>query len=192
MPRAAQLARAVSEDAAADTVREALAILVEATYWTEGRKAAQAVLRPHLSGPDVDEHLRAVALALAADYGDGLETPRPELVRRTLASFDRVGAEADAAALCSALRYEVGVSLDAGRGIPEPVVARIAAVQGRIPNQVSWTRLDVVQGFWRKAVDDLDGSRTALHAAIAQARAEGDDAVLPALQPSGDHRVLGR
>lgn len=54
-------------------------------------------------------------------------------------------------------------------------------MQGRIANQVSWTRLEVVQGFWRKAVDDLDGSRAALHAAIAQAQAEGDDAVLPTL-----------
>lgn len=181
MARTVQLARDVSEGADVETTREALALLVEATYWTEGRKAAQAVLRPHLTGPAVDEHLRAVALALAADYGDGLDTPRPELVRLALASFDRVGEEADAVALCSALRYQVGVSLDSGQGISEPVVARIAALQERAANQSSWTRLEVVQGFWRKAVDDLDGSRVALNAAIAQAQAEGDDAVLPTL-----------
>ena len=181
MARAARLARDVSDGADLDTTREALAVLVEATYWTRGRPAAQAVLRPHLTGPAADEHLRAVALALAADYGDGRETPRPELVRLALESFDRVGDDADAAALCSALRYQVGVSLDSGQGIPEPVVARIAALQGHAAHQASWTRLSVVQGFWRKAVDDLDGSRVALHAAIAQAQAEGDDAVLPTL-----------
>ncbi|WP_194915471.1 helix-turn-helix transcriptional regulator [Catenulispora rubra] len=181
MARAVRFARDVSDGADVDTTRKALALLVEATYWTEGPQAAQAVLRPHLTGPATDEHLRAVALSLAADCGDGLDTPRPELVRLALESFDRVGADADAVALCSALRYEVGVSLDSGRGIPEQVVVRIASLQGRAANQASWARLSVVLGFWRKAVDDLDGSRNALNAAIAQAQAEGDDAVLPTL-----------
>ncbi|NUR59620.1 MAG: helix-turn-helix transcriptional regulator, partial [Catenulispora sp.] len=181
MAGAVRPARAVSEGADVDTTREVLALLVEATYWTEGRPAAQAVLRPHLTGPATDVHLRAVALTLAADYGDGEDASRPELVRRALEAFDQVGPDADPAALGAALRYQVGVSLDAGHGIPEPVVARIAALQGRVANRASWTRLSVVQGFWRKAVDDLDGSRTALNAAIAQAQAEGDDAVLPTL-----------
>lgn len=181
MTRAVRWGRQIAAGADVTATREVLGLLVEATYWTEGRKAAQAVLRPHLTGPTADEHLRAVALTLAADYGDGLDTPRPELVRLALASFDRVGEDADPVALCSALRYQVGVSLDSGHGIPEPVVARIAGLQGRAANQPSWVRLSVVLGMWRKAVDDLDGSRTALRAAIAQARAEGDDAALPAL-----------
>lgn len=181
MARAVRLAREVSEGADVDTVREALLLLVEATYWTEGGPAAQAVLRPYLTDPDTDVHLRAVALALAADCGDGRGTPRAELVRLALAAFEQVGADADPTMLCSVLRFQVGLSLDSGHGIPEPVVARIAAVEGRAVNLASWMRLGVVRGFWLKAVDDLDGSRTALHAAIAQAQAEGDDAVLPTL-----------
>src|SRR5262249_45893727 len=156
-----------------------LPVLIEATYWTLGRPATQAILEPLVHDRSADVHLRAVAFTLAADYGDGRDTPRSTLVQRALELFDEVGDAADPVALSTALRYLAGVRIDAGDGFPSDLVDRIEALEAVAPTIPSWLRMNVVAGYWRKAVDDLDGSRAILAAAIDDAQSGGDDTVLP-------------
>jgi len=163
------------------TDRRALQLLVETTYWVHGRRAAQELIAPLVDDPSTDQHLRAVALALAADVGDTHGTPREVLAQRALDLFDQVGDGADASAMATALRYLALARLDGGEGIPFDLVKRIEALQQNLPWIPSVDRMSVLVAYWAKAVEDLDGSRTGLQAAIADARDEGEDSVLPAL-----------
>lgn len=163
------------------TERRALQLQVETTYWVHGRRGAQELVTPLIDDPATDPHLRAVALALAADVGDGHGTPRAELAEQAIELFDTIGPAADSLALVTALRYLALARLDAGFGIPWELVERMQALQ----REQAWTppvdRVSVLVAYWRKGVDDLDGSRAELQQAIADARDEGEDAVLPAL-----------
>lgn len=163
------------------TERRALQLQVETTYWVHGRRAAQELVAILLDDAATDQHLRAVALALAADVGDTHGTRRAELAERAIELFDTIGDSADAQALSTALRYLALARLNAGEGIPWDLVARMEALQRVLPWIPPVDRVSVVLAQWRKCVDDLDGSRADLQRAIADARDEGDDAVLPAL-----------
>jgi DNA-binding CsgD family transcriptional regulator len=163
------------------TERRALQLQVETTYWVHGRQAAQELVAILIDDAATDRHLRAVALALAADVGDTHATPRAELAERAIELFDTIGDSTDAQALSTALRYLALARLDAGDGIPWDLVRRMEALQ----RDQAWIppvdRVSVLLAYWRKCVDDLDGSRADLRQAIADARDEGEDAVVPAL-----------
>ena len=161
--------------------RRALQILVETTYWVHGRRAAQELVAPIIDDPTTHAHLRAVALALAADVGDTHGTPHAQLAQRALDLFEQFGDDADALAMATALRYLALARLDGGDGIPFDLVARMEEVQRGLPWIPPTDRVSVLLAYWLKAVEDLDGARVGLHAAIADARDEGEDAVLPAL-----------
>jgi DNA-binding CsgD family transcriptional regulator len=163
------------------TERRAVQLLVETTYWVHGRRAAQELVAALVDDPSSDQHLRAVAFALAADVGDTHGTPREVLAQRALDLFDQVGDGADASAMATALRYLALARLDGGEGIAFDLVRRIEALQQDMPWIPSVDRMSVLVAYWGKAVEDLDGSRLGLQAAIADARDEGEDSVLPAL-----------
>jgi DNA-binding CsgD family transcriptional regulator/tetratricopeptide (TPR) repeat protein len=161
--------------------RRALPVLVEATWWADGRHKAEGFVAPLAANTELDPHTRAVVLALAADVGDGQGTPRAELARRSLELFDQVGDEADGAALATALLYSALADLEAGRGIAFDRMHRIGELQRELPYVVSSNRADNVIASWYKDVDDLDRSRVALHTAIAANQDLGDEPMLASL-----------
>lgn len=165
----------------ADDRRLALPVLVEATWWAEGRLAAERLVAPLAADASLDTHTRAVVLALAADVGDGLGTPRAQLAHRSLALFDEVGPDADGAALATALLYSALADLEAGRGIAFDEMNRIGEIQRGLPYVVSTNRAENVMAAWYKDVDDLDHSRVALLAAIAACQDLGDDPMTASL-----------
>lgn len=161
--------------------RHALPVLVEALWWSRSPEAAERFVAPLAADTSFDPHTRAVVLALAADVGDGLGTPRAALAGQSLELFAQVGAAADGAALCTALLYSAFARLEAGEGIAFDVLARIGELQRDLPYVVSSNRAETVLACWYKDVDDLDRSRPALLAAIGGARDRGEDAMLPSL-----------
>src|SRR4029079_4469533 len=98
-----------------------LPMLIESTYWVRGQPAAQAVLRRVLHAPELDRRSRAVALACAADVGDGLTTSRADLARESIALFDEIG-DTDPGALSMALVYLAEDHLDAGLGLADDLL----------------------------------------------------------------------
>ncbi|HWG23848.1 AAA family ATPase [Actinospica sp.] len=161
--------------------RHALPVLVEATWWTQSPEAAERLVAPLVADPALDPHTRAVVLALAADVGDGLGTPRAVLANRSLELFDRVGADADGAALCTALIYLAFARLESAEGIAFDVLRRIEELQRDLPYVVSSNRAETVLACWYKDVDDLGRSRAALRASIGGVRDRGEDSMLPSL-----------
>lgn len=161
--------------------RHALPVLVEATWWTQSPEAAERLVAPLVADTTLDPHTQAVVLALAADVGDGLGTPRAELARRSLELFKQVGADADGAALCTALLYLAFARMEAGEGIAFDVMRRIGELQRDLPYVVSSNRAETVLACWYKDVEDLDRSRTALRAAIGTTADRGEDSMLPSL-----------
>jgi hypothetical protein len=167
-------ARQCSEKAwrsGASGARHALPVLVEATWWSDRPKAAELLVAPLAADRSLDPHTRAVVLALAADVGDGLGTSRAVLARQSLELFDQVGADADGAALCTALLYAAFALLEAGEGIAFDLLRRIDDLQRDLPYVVSSNRAETVLACWYKDVDDLDRARGALLAAVDRAGA---------------------
>lgn len=161
--------------------RHALPVLVEAQWWSESPEAAERFVTPLAADTSLDPHTRAVVLALAADVGDGLGTPRATLARQSLELFEQVGAAADGAALCTALLYSAFARLEAAEGIAFDTLSRIGELQRDLPYVVSSNRAETVLACWYKDIDDLDRSRPALLAAIAGARDRGEDSMLASL-----------
>jgi DNA-binding CsgD family transcriptional regulator len=162
-----------------------LPLLVESTYWVRGQHAAQLVLRRILDDPEPDRRRRAVALACAADVGDGLGTSRGQLARESIALFDDLG-DTDPGAMSIALVYLAEEHLDAGHGIATEVLARAEAAEARHqqaqPRSIPvLNRVRSVHAYQLKLVDDLDGARSELLYALGVARSEGDEASVPAV-----------
>ncbi len=162
-----------------------LPMLVESTYWVRGQPAAQTLLRRVLETPETDPRCRAVALACAADVGDGRGTNRAELARESIALFDSCG-DTDPGALSTALIYLAEDHLDAADGLAFDLLLRAEAAEARQqqaqPRSVPvLNRVRSIRGYQLKLVDDLDGARTELRHAVATARSEGDDGSLPAV-----------
>ena len=165
---------------------DVLPLLVEATYWVRGQPAAQAVVRAVLDDTHLDLRCRAVALACAADVGDGRESSRADLARESIELFDRTGGDTDPGALSMALVYLAEDHLDSGRGMDTAVLERAIAAEDRQqlaePRSVPvLNRVRSIRAYQMKLVDDLDGARTALLGALAVARDEADDTSVPAL-----------
>jgi len=161
--------------------RHALPVLVEAQWWSESPDAAERFVAPLAADESLDPHTRAVVLALAADVGDGLGTPRATLARQSLELFELVGDDADGAALCTALLYSAFAHLEAAKGIAFDVLSRIGKLQRDLPYVVSSNRAETVLACWYKDVDDLARSRPALLAAIGSTRDRGEDSMVPSL-----------
>lgn len=181
MDRARELAEAAfAPDRPLPIRRRTLNMLVEVTYWARGPQAAQELVRSILDTPGTDPHLHAIALAAAADVGDGHGSERAALAGRALQAFDRLDEDPDPAALTTALVYQAQAQLEAGNGLAQDVLDRAIAAQERLAWVPLTTRVRVTAAFWLKSVDRLDESREALQALIVQARNEGEDGALPA------------
>ncbi|GAB3434312.1 ATP-binding protein [Flindersiella endophytica] len=167
-------------DVTADEYRRLLPMYVEATFWHQGRDAAQALVRQAVDESGDDRHLHAVALAMAADVGDG-RTSQLELTRQALAEFDRVPGEPDPVGLITALVMQASLRLSAGEGLDYALVERAEAVEQRAPWMPLANRPSVIRGFWLRVVEDLDGARSALTHTLTCARRHGDEGALPVL-----------
>ncbi len=162
-----------------------LPILVESTYWVRGQHAAQAVVRTVLDGFPGDLRCRAVALACAADVGDGAGSTRADLAGESIRLFDGL-AGSDPGALSMALVYLAEDHLDCGQGMAVDLLDRAEAAEtlhrAAQPRAISvLNRVSSIRGYQLKLVDDLDGARAHLVRALATARSEGDDGSLAAL-----------
>lgn len=167
-------------DVTADEYRRLLPMYVEATFWHHGRDAAQELVRQVVDESTDDRHLHAVALAMAADVGDG-RTPQLELARQALAEFDRVPGDPDPVGLITALVMQASLRLSAGEGLDLELVERAEAVEQRAPWMPLTNRPSVIRGFWLRVVEDLTGAREALEHTIVCARRHGDEGSLPVL-----------
>ena len=162
-----------------------LPLLVESTYWVRGQSAAQDLLRAVLDDSAAASRRRAVALACAADVGDGRGTSRGDLARESIALFDGLG-DTDPGALSTALIYLAEDHLDAGQGLSTSLFDRAEAAEARQqlvqPHATPvLNRARSIRAYQLKLVDDLDGARVELLHALSVARSEGDDASVPAL-----------
>ena len=172
-------------------------LLVESTYWTRGRTAAQDLVRGILdnepatdptspSTPHVDQRrVRAVALACAADVGDGNGTATAVLAEASLRLFDEVG-DTDPGTLAGVLVMLADERLNHGHGVALELLDRaVAAEERQQATSPRWIpvyhRAASTRGYHLKLVDNLDGARAALRHAINVAHAESDDSSIPAL-----------
>ncbi len=175
----------LADGPAADVWPRLLPLLVEVTYWVRGQAAAQALLHSVLAAPDADPRRRAVALACAADVGDGTGRARALLAQESIDLFDTLG-DTDPGVLSTALVYLAEDHLDHGHGVSLDLLARAEAAEERQQiAQPRWipvlNRVRSVRAYQLKIVDDLDGARTELLRALSTARSEGDDSSLPAV-----------
>lgn len=165
----------------ADVRRRTLPFLVELTYWARGAPAAQELIRRTIADAGDDRHLRAVALAMASDVGDGLGGDRAAFARQALELFDSLDVEPDPAALATALIYLADTSANAGDGIQDDLLRRAEEIHKRLPWMPVTVRASTMRGYLLKVVDDVDGSRIELTRTIEAAREEGEDGALPPL-----------
>ncbi|MET3803104.1 DNA-binding CsgD family transcriptional regulator [Nakamurella sp. UYEF19] len=169
----------------ADGWSDLLPMLVETTYWVHGQRAAQAAVRTVLDGFPTHPRCRAVALACAADVGDGAGSDRADLARESIRLFDGLDGS-DPGSLSMALVYLAEDHLDSGHGMATDLLKRAEAAESRHratkPRSISvLNRVSSIRAYQLKLVDDLDGARTSLNRAITTARAEGDDGSIAAL-----------
>jgi DNA-binding CsgD family transcriptional regulator len=162
-----------------------LPLLVESTYWVRGQSAAQSLLHRVLDDPSASPRVRAVALACAADVGDGRGTSRGDLARESIALFDELG-DTDPGALSTALVYLAEDHLDAGQGLSADLFDRAEAAEARHqlvhPHATPvLNRARSIRAYQLKLVDNLDDARVELMRALSVARSEGDDGSVPAL-----------
>ncbi len=186
LARACELAEELArDDPDAQRLPAILPLLVETSYWIRGQAAAQSIVRTALDRPGGDPRLRAVALACAADVGDGSGTSRAELAGESIALFDSLG-DTDPGSLSMALVYLAEDRLDSGTGIAADLFARAQRAEDRQqqlrPQFIPLlNRVRSVRAYQLKLVDDLDGARTELLDLLTLARREGDDGSIPAL-----------
>jgi DNA-binding CsgD family transcriptional regulator len=162
-----------------------VALLVELTYWVKSPAEAESIAGQILREHQDENDQRLVALTLAADVGDGRGTPKVELATAAVDLADRV-ADPDPWAVSQSLLYLISTDIDSGRGLDERAVERARIAEREwLRRRPHWipviTRVDTTVAYFRKIVDDLDGARAALGAAIETAMAEGDDSALTAL-----------
>jgi DNA-binding CsgD family transcriptional regulator len=184
--RCCELAESIVREGPSDSEWPSLLpLLVESTYWVRGQSAAQDLLRALLDDGSASSRLRAVALACAADVGDGRGTSRGDLARESIALFDGLG-DTDPGALSTALVYLAEDHLDAGQGLSSSLFDRAEAAEARHqlvqPHATPvLNRARSIRAYQLKLVDDLDGARAELLHALGVARSEGDDGSVPAL-----------
>ena len=184
--RCCELAELIVRDGPSDSEWPSLLpLLVESTYWVRGQSAAQDLLRALLDDASASSRVRAVALACAADVGDGRGTSRGDLARESIELFDGLG-DTDPGALSTALIYLAEDHLDAGRGLSVDLFDRAEAAEARHqlvqPHATPvLNRARSIRAYQLKLVDDLDGARVELLHALGVARSEGDDGSVPAL-----------
>jgi len=184
--RCCELAESIVRDGPSDSEWPSLLpLLVESTYWVRGQSAAQDLLRALLDDSSASSRVRAVALACAADVGDGRGTSRGDLARESIALFDGLG-DTDPGALSTALVYLAEDHLDAGQGLSSDLFDRAEAAEARHQLAASHAtpvlnRARSIRAYQLKLVDDLDGARIELLHALGVARGEGDDGSVPAL-----------
>lgn len=186
LARCCELAESIVRDGPSDSEWPSLLpLLVESTYWVRGQSAAQDLLRALLDDSSASSRVRAVALACAADVGDGRGTSRGDLARESIALFDGLG-DTDPGALSTALVYLAEDHLDAGQGLSTSLFDRAEAAEARHqlvqPHATPvLNRARSIRAYQLKLVDDLEGARIELLHALGVARSEGDDGSVPAL-----------
>jgi len=159
--------------------RQVLPLLLDTFFWHRGSVEAQKLIRATLDDPERDPYLRAIALASAAENGDGLGTPRSQLARQAEDILEQSEIDSDPYVAAYVLVILADIRLKSGNGFPEDYLRRAEMAQRQRPMVRFTQRATTIRAFFLKAVDDLDGARTALHSALAVARDEGEDGVVP-------------
>lgn len=171
---------AYAGDLTVEQRRQILPYLFE-TFWVHGTAGAHELIRSTLDAPDSDPYLRAIALAYAAENGDGLGTPRLQLAQEAQKYFEESAVDSDPAVAAYVLVILADIHIKAGNGLREDYLERAERAQRQLPAIPFTQRASTIRAFFRKAVDDLDGARVDLQEALAAARGDGEDGALPLL-----------
>ncbi|WP_228561307.1 LuxR family transcriptional regulator, partial [Catenulispora pinisilvae] len=156
----------------ADATAEATA---DATGHLTGDLPAAPTGTPISAPTPADPCLRSLALAFAADFNVAIDPPYARRCAvEAIRICDRLGAEADPAALATALLALVEIDMFAGRGVDRALVERARVAQAG-QRWVPFIELAEVRfGLSIKYVDDLDTSRSVLTRMVRRAREVGE------------------
>ncbi|HEY4018996.1 MAG TPA: AAA family ATPase [Pseudonocardiaceae bacterium] len=156
-------------------------LLASLVYWTEGSGPAVRYAQRALDDADDDLASQARAHTLIADLGDHPVKVCREHAERALAALDQLGPQAEPETRFLALTVLSGCELDERGQLPPDTFELLEAAQNSGARPAVLDRAGTYRGASLKNVDDIGGSRVALHAAIGEARAEGDEVALPNL-----------
>jgi len=157
----------------------ALLDLAGLEYWSEGSASAIDRCEEALAAAAGDGGLEAACHAELAVYCDTDSARSARHARIALELSEAAGDDADPDVLIDALLATVRAGLVMGQGLARELVDRAFQAEARAGASMYRSRVGSQVGQWLKYVDDLDGSRTRLVAAQAQALAEGDESSFP-------------
>jgi len=150
-------------------------LLASIECWIDGGRGWQAHAEQALRDAGDNVELQAQAHALLANRSPAGASLHAE---RALSLLDQLGPEADPRTITEACLTLQMAHLEMGAGIDDELLRRAAYAEARLPRPALLNRAETHRAFWLKHVDDLDGSRSALQAAIEVASVEGVEAVL--------------
>ena len=156
-------------------------LLASLVYWTEGSGPAVRYARQALTDAADDPASQARAHTLIADLGDHPVKVCREHAERALAVLDQLDPTAEPETRYLALTVLSGCELDERGQLPPDTFELLEAAQQVGSRPAVLDRAGTYRGATLKNVDDITGSRVALHAMIGEAQAEGDEVALPNL-----------
>jgi DNA-binding CsgD family transcriptional regulator/tetratricopeptide (TPR) repeat protein len=182
------VAQALAQQAAEHGDRQvgvpALCLLSMITYYLEGSGTARAYLEQALEAANGDPVQRARTLAALADTGDmGARTDLANALESLALVEDAPRGPEVSRIRIEALLASVGARLDLAQGLDEEALERSVAEEATraLQSPILLQRVAIQTSFWFKIVDQLDRSRSAMHAAIRIARDEGESSALSTL-----------
>jgi DNA-binding CsgD family transcriptional regulator len=156
-------------------------LLASLVYWTEGSGPAVRYAQRALADAAEDLAWQARAHTLIADLGDHPVKVCREHAERALTVLDQLGPQTEPETRFLALTVLSGCELDERGQLPPDTFERLEAAQNSGARPAVLDRAGTYRGATLKNVDDIAGSRVALHAMIGEAQAEGDEVALPNL-----------
>lgn len=156
-------------------------LLASLVYWTEGSGPAVRYAQRALADAADDLPSQARAHTLIADLGDHPVKVCREHAERALTVLDKLEPKAEPETRFLALTVLAGCELDERGQLPPDTFELLEAAQNSGARPAVLDRVGTYRGAMRKNVDDINGSRLALHAMIGEAQAEGDEVALPNL-----------
>lgn len=156
-------------------------LLASLVYWTEGSGPAVDYAQRALADAGDDLPSQARAHTLIADLGDHPVKVCREHAERALTVLDELGPQAEPETRFLVLTVLSGCELDERGQLPPDTFELLEAAQNSGVQPGVLDRAGTYRGATLKNVDDINGSRLALHAMIGEAQAEGDEVALPNL-----------
>ena len=156
-------------------------LLASLVYWTQGSGPAVRYAQQALTDARDDPASQARAHTLIADLGDHPVKVCREHAERALTVLDQLGPQAEPETRFLALTVLAGCELDERGQLPPDTFELLEAAQNSGARPAVLDRAGTYRGATLKNVDDITGSRVALHAMIGEAQAEGDEVALPNL-----------